>query len=40
MYHVSLALSCIYVRSDEGVENGDKEEGREISGGGKRAEIA
>ena len=28
MYHVPLALQCIYGRSDEG-ENGDGEEGRE-----------
>ena len=29
MYHVPLALWCIYGRSDEGGENGDKEEERE-----------
>ena len=40
MYHVPLALQCIYERSDEGGENGDGEEWHEISGGGKRMEIA
>ena len=29
MYHVPLALQCIYVWSEEGDENGDGEEGRE-----------
>ena len=29
MYHVPLALQCIYVRSNEGAENGDGKEGRE-----------
>ena len=29
MCHVPLAFQCIYRRSDEGGENGDKEEGRE-----------
>ena len=29
MYHVPLALQCIYGRIDEGGENGDGEEGRE-----------
>ena len=38
VYHVPLALQCIYGRSDEG-ENGDGMEGSEISGGGKRVEI-
>ena len=28
MYHVPLALQCIYGRSDEGSENGDGEEGK------------
>ena len=40
VYHVPLALQCIYGRSDEVVENWDGEEGSEISGGGKRVEIA
>ena len=35
MYHVPLALQCIYECSDEGDENWDGEES-EISGGGKR----
>ena len=29
MYHVPLALQCIYGYSGEGDENGDGEEGRE-----------
>ena len=29
MYHIPLALQCIYGCSDEGGENGDGEEGRE-----------
>ena len=40
VYHVPLALQCIYGHSDEGSENGDGEEGSEISGGGKRVAIA
>ena len=40
MYHVPLALHCIYGCSDEGGENEDGEEGSEISGVGKRVEIA
>ena len=36
MHHIPLALQCIYGRSDEGSENGDGEEGSEISGGEKR----
>ena len=40
MYHVPLALECIYGCNYEGVENGDGEEGSEISIGGKRVEIA
>ena len=39
MRHVPLALECIYGRSDEGGEDGDGEEGSEISIGGKRVEI-
>ena len=35
-----LAFQCIYGPSDEGGENGDGEEGSEISGRGKRVEIA
>ena len=35
----SLGSLCIYECSDEG-ENGNGEEGSEISGGGKRMEIA
>ena len=40
MYHVPLALQCIYGCSDEGGENGDVEEGSEISGGGKRDSLS
>ena len=40
MYQVSLALHCIYGCSDEGNENGNGKERSEISGGGKRVEIA
>ena len=40
MYHVPLALQFIYRHRDEGVENGDGEEGSEISGRVKRVEIA
>ena len=39
MYHVPLALQCIYGYSDEKGENGDVKEGSEISGGWKRVEI-
>ena len=34
MYHVPLALQCIYGRSDGGGEKGDGKEGSDISGGG------
>ena len=40
MYHVPLALQCIYERRDEGGENGDGEEGSEISGVRKGVETA
>ena len=40
MYHVSLTLQCIYGHSDKGGKTGDVEEGNEISGEGKRVEIA
>ena len=45
MYHVPLAVQCIYGWSDEGGENGDGKEGRElledggVSKGWERAEI-
>ena len=39
MYDVPLAFQCIYGRSYGGGENGNREEGREISGEGKRIEI-
>ena len=40
VYYIHLALQYIYGSSDEGGENGDEEEGSEISGGGKKVEIA
>ena len=40
MYHVPLALQCIYGLSDEEGKDGDVEEGSEISGGGRRVKIA
>ena len=39
MYHVPLALQCIYGLSDGG-EDGDRKEESEILRGGKRVEIA
>ena len=39
MYHVPLALKCIYGCSNERGENGDGEEGSESSGGGERVET-
>ena len=33
MYHVPMAFQCIYECYGEGGENGDEEEGSEISGG-------
>ena len=39
MYHVPLALQCIYGRSDVKGEYGFGEEGSEISRGGKRVDI-
>ena len=40
MYHVPLALQCIYGWSDEGGEDGDGKEGSEIPGGWERVVIA
>ena len=40
MYHVSLAVQCIYGWSDEGGEYGDGKEGSELSDGWERVEIA
>ena len=40
MYHVPLVLQCIYGHSDERGKNVDREEGSEISGGGKILGIA
>ena len=33
VYHVPLAVQCTYGFSDEGGEDGDEKEGREIPGG-------
>ena len=40
VYRVPLAFQCIYGCNDERGENGDVEEGSEISVGGEREEIA
>ena len=39
MNHVPLVRQCIYGRSDEGDENGDGEEGSEISGEGREGRL-
>ena len=39
MYSALLAFQCIYGRSDEVVEDGDRKEDSEIPGGWKRVEI-
>ena len=39
-YHSSLAVQCIYGRSDEVGEDGDGKERSQIPGGWKRMEIA
>ena len=39
VHHVSFALQCIYVRSDEGGEDEDGEEESEFSGRRERMEI-
>ena len=40
MYYVPLAFQCLNRYKDEGDENGDGEEGSEVSGRGERVEIA
>ena len=40
VYHVPLAVHCIYDCSDEGGEDGDGKEGSEIPGGWERVELA
>ena len=40
MYHVPLAIQCIYGRSDEGGYDGDGKEGSEIPGGWEKVKIA
>ena len=39
VYHVSLAVQCIYGCSDEGGEDGDEKEGGEITGVWERVNI-
>ena len=39
MYHVSLAVQCIYGWSDEGGEDGDRNERSEIHGGEEKLDI-
>ena len=39
MFHVPLAVHCIYEWSDERGKDGDGKEGSEIHGGGKRMDI-
>ena len=40
MYHVSLAVQCIYGWSDKGGEDGDGKEGSELHRGWEIVEIA
>ena len=40
MYHVSLAVQCIYGGSDEGDEDRDVKEGSENPGGWERVKIS
>ena len=40
MYHVPLAVICVYGWSDEGNECSDGKEGSEIPGGWERVEIS
>ena len=40
MYHVPLAVQCIYGWSNEGSEDGDGKEGSELPEGWERVEIA
>ena len=40
VYHVPLAVQCIYGWSNEGGEDGDGKEGSELPGGWERVEIA
>ena len=39
MYHIPMALQCIYGPNDEGDENRYGKEGSEIPGGGERLVI-
>ena len=39
MYHVPLAVECIYGLSDEGGEDVDEKDGNELPGGWERVEI-
>ena len=40
MYHAPFVFQCIYECSDEGLENGDGEDGSEIPGARERVNIA
>ena len=40
MYHVPLAIQCIYGCSNEGGHNGHKKDGNEISSKWERVKIA
>ena len=40
MYHISLAVQCIYRWSDEGGEDVDGKEGSELHGGWERVEMS
>ena len=39
MYHVPMAVQCVYGWSDEGGENGDGQEGSELHGGWERVRL-
>ena len=40
MYHVPLAVQCVYGWNDEGSEDGDGKEWSELPGAWERVEIA
>ena len=39
LYDVPLALQRVHGYNEERVENGDREDGRKVSGGGRRVDI-
>ena len=39
MYHVFLSFQCVYGRSDQKDENGDREDGREIKEEGRETKF-